>query len=134
MKFINLLKKELSELINKQMIFSLIFMLAIFFIMGNVMKSATSEIVEEAKSTKLSICNLDDSDFTKEMLDHFKSSGNEVNLIEADENDLASAFKNQKKLKSFAVIPKGFGEAVEKGEKPEILSVSKSRILPKQGL
>lgn len=125
MKFINLLKKELSELINKQMIFSLIFMLAIFFIMGNVMKSATSEIVEEAKSTKLSICNLDDSDFTKEMLDHFKSSGNEVNLIEADENDLASAFKNQKKLKSFAVIPKGFGEAVEKGEKPEILSVSK---------
>ena len=50
MKFINLLKKELSELINKQMIFSLIFTVAIFFIMGKVMESATSEIVEEAKS------------------------------------------------------------------------------------
>ena len=125
MKFINLLKKELSELINKQMIFSLIFMLAIFFIMGHVMESATSEIVEEAKSTTLHICNMDDSAFTGEMLDHFKANGNEINLVSAAEDDLASAFKAQKKLKSFVLIPKGFGEAVEKGEKPEVLSVSK---------
>lgn len=125
MKFINLLKKELSELINKQMIISLVFMLALFFIMGNVMQSATSEIAEEAKSTKLSICNLDNSDFTEEMLDYFKAKGNEIDLIAADENDLAAAFKNKKKLKSFVLIPEGFGEAAEKGEKPEVLSVSK---------
>ncbi len=125
MKFINLLKKELSELINKQMILSLVFMLAIFFIMGNVMKSATSEIVEEASSNKLSICNMDDSDFTKDMLEYFKSNGSKIDLITADEGDLASAFNNKSKLKSYVVIPKGFGEAVEKGEKPEVLSVSK---------
>ena len=125
MKFINLLKKELSELINKQMIFSLIFTVAIFFIMGNVMESATSEIVEEAKSNKLSICNMDDSAVTEEMIESFKESGSKVDLVTVEGDDYASAFKKQKKLKGFVVIPKGFGEAVEKGEKPEVYSVSK---------
>ena len=125
MKFINLLKKELSELINKQMIFSLIFTVAIFFIMGNVMESATSEIVEEAKSNKLSICNMDDSAVTEEMIESFKESGSKVNLVTVEGDNYASAFKKQKKLKGFVVIPKGFGEAVEKGEKPEVYSVSK---------
>jgi ABC-2 type transport system permease protein len=125
MKFINLLKKELSELINKQMIFSLIFTVAIFFIMGNVMESATSEIVEEAKSNKLSICNMDDSAVTEEMIESFKESGSKVDLVTVEGDNYASAFKKQKKLKGFVVIPKGFGEAVEKGEKPEVYSVSK---------
>lgn len=125
MKFINLLKKELSELINKQMIFSLIFTVAIFFIMGNVMESATSEIVEEAKSNKLSICNMDDSAVTEEMIESFKESGSKVDLVTVEGDNYASAFKKQKKLKGFMVIPKGFGEAVEKGEKPEVYSVSK---------
>lgn len=125
MKFINLLKKELSELINKQMIFSLIFTVAIFFIMGNVMESATSEIVEEAKSNKLSICNMDDSAVTEEMIESFKESGSKVDLVTVEGNNYASAFKKQKKLKGFVLIPKGFGEAVEKGEKPEVYSVSK---------
>lgn len=125
MKFINLLKKELSELVNKQMIFSLIFTVAIFFIMGNVMESATSEIIEEAKSNKLSICNMDDSPLAEEMIESFKESGSKVNLVTIEGDDFASVFKEQKKLKGFVVIPKGFGEAVEKGEKPEVFSVSK---------
>ena len=125
MKFINLLKKELSELINKQMIISLVVMLAIFFIMGNVMESATNEIFEEAKSHKVSICNMDDTDFTREMLESFKANGGEVNLVSVSGDDYASAFKEQKDLKSFVLIPEGFAEAVQKGEKPEVLSISK---------
>ena len=125
MKFINLLKKELSELINKQMIVSLVFVLSIFLIMGNVMQSATSDIVNDAKNPQINICNLDDSGITGEMLDFFNSNGSKVNFVDADENDLAAAFKDQKKLKSFVIIPKGFGEAVENGKKPEVLSVNK---------
>ena len=125
MKFINLLKKELSELINKQMIVSLVFVLSIFLIMGNVMQSATSDIVNDAKNPQINICNLDDSGIAGEMLDFFNSNGSKVNFVDADENDLAVAFKDQKKLKSFVIIPKGFGEAVENGKKPEVLSVNK---------
>ena len=125
MKFINLLKKELSELINKQMLISLVFVLSIFLIMGNVMQSATNEIVNDAKNPKINVCNMDNSDITKEMLEYFNSNGSKVNFVAADENDLSAPFKNQKKLKSYVVIPKGFGETVENGKKPEILSVNK---------
>ncbi|MBO4492814.1 MAG: ABC transporter permease, partial [Ruminococcus sp.] len=125
MKFINLLKKELSELINKQMLISLVFVLSIFLIMGNVMQSATNEIVNDAKNPQINLCNMDASDITKEMLEYFNSNGSKVNFVDADENDLAAPFKNQKKLKSYVVIPKGFGETLENGKKPEILSINK---------
>ena len=69
MKFINLLKKELSELINKQMLISLVFVLSVFLIMGNVMQSATNEIVNDAKNPQINLCNMDASDITKEMLE-----------------------------------------------------------------
>ena len=126
MKFINLLKKELSELINKQMIISLVVMLAIFFIMGNVMESATSEIVEEAKSqSKVKHLQYGRYRLHKEMIDSFKENGGEVNLVSVSGDDYASAFKEQKDLKSFVLIPEGFAEAVQKGEKPEVLSISR---------
>ena len=125
MKFINLLKKELSELINKQMLISLVFVLSVFLIMGNVMQSATNEIVNDAKNPQINLCNMDASDITKEMLEYFNSNGSKVNFVDADENDLAAPFKNQKKLKSYVVIPKGFGETLENGKKPEILSINK---------
>ena len=125
MKFINLLKKELSELINAQMIFTLVIMLGIFLLMGNFMQTATSEIVEEANSKTLSICNMDDSDFTAEMIESFKSEKTTVKEISVKNDDYASAFENDTKLKGYVIIPQGFGETLLKGEKPELLSVSK---------
>lgn len=125
MKFINLLKKELSELINKQMLISLVFILAIFLLMGNVMKSATNEIVSDAANPKINICDMDDTDFTNEMLSYFRSNGTEINTVTVTDDDFAEAFRKQKDLKSFVIIPQGFSEAVLSGKKPEILSVGK---------
>ncbi len=125
MKFINLLKKELSELINKQMIISLVFVLAVFLIMGNVMQSATTEMVKDANNPKINICNLDDTDFTNEMLSYFRSNNTDINNITLTDNDYASAFKDNKNLKSFVIIPQGFADEVLAGKKPEVLSVSK---------
>ena len=124
MKFINLLKKELSELINKQMIISLVFVLSIFLIMGNVMQSATNEIVNDAKNPQINVCDMDDTDFTHEMLNSFKSSDTKIKTVNVNGNDYASAFKD-KDIKSFVIIPKGFTESVNSGKKPEILSVNK---------
>ena len=125
MKFINLLKKELSELITKQMIVVLAAMLALFFIMGNVMESAANKVVEDAKSTKISICNMDDTEFTGKMLESFAADGAEINPVEVKGEDYASAFKDQKDLKGYVLIPQGFAETVQKGEKPEVLSITK---------
>ena len=92
MKFINLLKKELSELINAQMVFSLIFSLAIFVIMGNVMQSVTAEISEEASHPKINICDLDDTDFTNAMLDSFITEGSNVKIVSVKNDDYAAPF------------------------------------------
>ena len=124
MKFINLLKKELSELINKQMIISLVFVLAIFLLMGRVMESATNEIVEDARNPQINLCDQDDTDFTREMLDYFEEKGTKIKNISVSGSDYASAFKDSK-IKSFVIIPSGFTDEVKNGSKPEVLSVSR---------
>ena len=50
MKFINLLKKELAELINVQMILSLVVTMGIFMVLGGVMKSSIDEAVTPLKT------------------------------------------------------------------------------------
>ncbi len=124
MKFINLLKKELSELINAQMIFSLIFSLAIFMIMGNVMQSVTKEMADEAVNPKINICDLDDTDYTKTMIESFKEKGSNVTVVSVTNDDYAAALKDSD-IKSYVVIPKGFTEELENGKKPSVISVKK---------
>ncbi|WP_295066527.1 ABC transporter permease [Ruminococcus sp.] len=124
MKFINLLKKELSELINAQMIFSLIFSLAIFMIMGNVMQSVTQEIAEDAVNPKINICDLDDTDYTKSMIESFKEKGSNVTIVSVTNDDYAAALKGSD-IKSFVVIPKGFTDELKNGKKPSVISVNK---------
>ena len=48
MKFINLLKKELSELCNAQMFLGLLVAVIIFGLMGGIMKDSIDEVVEES--------------------------------------------------------------------------------------
>lgn len=124
MKFINLLKKELSELINAQMVFSLIFSLAIFVIMGNVMQSVTAEISEEASHPKINICDLDDTDFTNAMLDSFITEGSNVKIVSVKNDDYAAPFSGND-MKSYVIIPKGFTDEIKSGKKPEVISVSR---------
>lgn len=124
MKFINLLKKELSELINAQMIFSLIFSLAIFMIMGNVMQSVTQEIAEDAVNPKINICDLDDTNYTKSMIESFKEKGSNVTIVSVTNDDYAAALKGSD-IKSFVVIPKGFTDELKNGKKPSVISVNK---------
>ena len=124
MKFINLLKKELSELINAQMIFGLVFSLALFFILGNVMQSVTNEITEDSKHPKVNVCDLDDTDLTKDLISSLKESCEKVNIISVSGEDYAAPMKDND-LKGYVVIPKGFTESIEKGEKSELISVNK---------
>ena len=127
MKFINLLKKELSELINAQMIISLVFVLSIFLLTGNIMQSVTEEMSSEANNPKINVCDQDETDFTGDMLEYFKTNGYGVNMIKVSGDDYAAAFNDSDSLKSFVIIPEGFTDLVKGGEKPEILSVSKLR-------
>ena len=124
MKFINLLKKELSELVNAQMILGLVVSLTLFWLMGNVMQSVTNELVEDSKNTNVYVCDMDDSELTHELLSKLESDGAKVNRVTVNNDDYAAALKD-KDYKSFVVLPKGFADTVKEGKKPEVISVTK---------
>ncbi len=124
MKFINLLQKELKELINGQMILSLAVILAMLFIMGNITKSAINDVTEEAQNPKINISDRDDTDFTQNLIEVLKNSGAEIKVFETDGDNYADIL-SENDIKNIVIIPKGFTDSIEKGEKPEIITASR---------
>ena len=129
MKFINLLKKELAELINKQMILGLLLTLAILMIVGQVMTESIDTVTESAYS--INLMDADDTDFSHEIVDTLKkmedSSSNKIKLklIEKSDADYSSLMEKNN-LNSLIIIPEGFSEKVEAFDKSaELESVSK---------
>ena len=120
MKFINLLKKELAELINKQMILGLLLTLAILMIVGQVMTEAIDTVTESAYS--INLMDADDTDFSHEIVDTLKkmedSSSNKIKLklIEKSDADYSSLMEKNN-LNSLIIIPEGFSEKVEAFDK-----------------
>lgn len=122
MKFINLLKKELSELVNRQMIIGLAVTMAILMLVGNIMKSTISDAVSETYA--VSLCDRDDTEFTQSLIAALKSSGAEVRLYKS-EGDNYSAILKENDINSLIIIPEGFTDTLlNDGLAPELISVS----------
>ncbi len=124
MKFINLLKKELSELINVQMIATLGIMLMIFMIMGNIMTTAINDVVEDASHPSVNISDRDDTELSRQLISALEAADADVNVIESEGDDYA-AILNDNKIKNIVIIPEGFTKSIEAEEKPELISVAK---------
>lgn len=118
MKFINLLKKELIELINKQMIFGLVITCLILMAVGSVMGSAIDSAEESVSNVNL--CDMDNTEFTKSILSDLKAMN--VKVKQVDSNDFSSASSPEKAMKKYdisglIVIPKGFTDTIIKDGK-----------------
>lgn len=124
MKFINLLQKELKELINAQMILSLVVIFAMLGLMGNITKSAINNVTDEAKNPKINISDRDDTDFTKSLIEILKNSGAEVTVFDTDGDDYADILSGND-IKNIVILPEGFTENIQNGEKPEIITASR---------
>lgn len=124
MKFINLLKKELTELINVQMIATLAIMMTIFMIMGNLMTDAIQDVVDEASHPVINISDMDNTDLTKQLLSTLESAASEVNVFDVNSDDYAEVL-NSNNIKNLVIIPKGFTESISKNERPKLETVSK---------
>lgn len=92
MKFINLLKKELIELINKQMIFGLVITCLILMAVGSVMGSAIDSAEESVSNVNL--CDMDNTEFTKSILSDLKAMN--VKVKQVNSNDFSSASSPEK--------------------------------------
>lgn len=124
MKFINLFQKELKELINAQMIASLVLVVGILMIVGNIMQNAISDTIEESTNPKINISDRDDTEFTKSLIETLKSTGAVITEFDTEGDDYADILKKND-IKNLVIIPEGFTETIEKSECPEVLTVSR---------
>ena len=124
MKFVNLLKKELSELVNLQMILSLIVAFGIFMLLGNIMDTTIDEAKEETTNVTIRLSDRDDTEYTKKLIGGIEASGNTVKLYETSGDDYA-AILSDNDIKDMIIIPEGFTEDIKSGKKPKVLSVSR---------
>ena len=72
----HLLKKELSELLTKQLLISLVVSLAIMISLGFIMRNAFDS--EELTGDTIRIVDMDKTDFTGKVLERLKKKGYEI--------------------------------------------------------
>ena len=115
MKFGNLLKKELSELITKQAIISMVFVLVLFVFMGQIMGHSMEEGLD---TSTLNICIKDDSDFTKNVIDRIKADKTtELNIVDIQSDNYYDELERLD-LKYVVIIPEGYGDTIVNEKKP----------------
>ena len=115
MKFGNLLKKELSELITKQAIISMIFVLVLFVFMGQIMGRSMEKGFD---TSTLNICIKDDSDFTKNVINRIKADETtELNIVDIQSDNYYDELERLD-LKYVVIIPDGYGDTIVNEKKP----------------
>ena len=85
MKFFNLLKKELSELLTAQTIVTLVIVTGMLMMLGNLMKSTIKEAVENEYTITLS--DRDDTEFTHLLADTLEKSGATLKMVDTSGDD-----------------------------------------------
>ena len=109
MKFVNLLKKELRELLTKQMLVALVLPMIAYYFIGDFMGNVVNDIKESA--TNVTICNQDDSEFTKAILNTIEVTGNKVKLVDVQSDDYMAELKRLD-TDELVIIPEGFSKTV----------------------
>jgi ABC-2 type transport system permease protein len=112
MKFSILLRKELKEMLSVTTIATMFLMVFVLIFAGKAMSKAVDDVKKDA--TTITICDQDQTDFTKTMLDVMdKMEEMEVKRVEVNSDDYAKELKDSD-YKNVVIIPKGFTEQVEK--------------------
>jgi len=120
-KFSNLLIKEIRELINKQLIFSLLFTFILFYFIGQV---ARTEAKKAEAARRVAVLDLDRSAVSRGLLDNLRLIRFQVEELETQDKEEAIIRAQEKKLPFLLIIPPGLGEGVEKLETEEIETYS----------
>ncbi|MCR5015661.1 MAG: ABC transporter permease [Ruminococcus sp.] len=121
MKFFNLLKKELGELLTVQTILSLVIVSGMLMMVGNLMKSTIKEAVENEYTITLS--DRDNTDFTKQLAKALEESGATLKMVDSAGDDYSAILKDAD-TEALVIIPEGFTEKLENDERPEIISIA----------
>ncbi|MBQ8378155.1 MAG: ABC transporter permease [Oscillospiraceae bacterium] len=135
MKFFNLFKKELRELLTPTTIITTIGIMLILVFVGEAFGGIMGDVIEEA--SQVTICDQDNSEISKSIIKALTvSKVNEetglpeeydeelVKLVTLESDDYAKELKRLKE-NHVLIIPEGFGEKLMKGEKIELINLNK---------
>lgn len=121
MKFFNLLKKELAELINAQFVIMLVVYLVMLMTLGQVMNTTVTETLKQEYTVNIS--DRDSTDLTRSLIETLRQSGAEVNEYTTSGDGYAGMLDASGKT-AMIIIPEGFTEQFENDETPELISIS----------
>ncbi len=116
-KFSNLLLKEIKELINKQLVVSLVMMMAIFYFVGQMAKT---EMKKAAATQKISVMDLDGSELSQGLAAGLKAANFSIEWSREKDPEAAVGAAKLGDTYLLLIIPQGFGEAVARFEQKEI--------------
>ncbi|MFT3951800.1 MAG: ABC transporter permease [Oscillospiraceae bacterium] len=127
MKFIKLLQKELRELLTKQMLVTLVLTVGLFLFIGNLTGDAVDDA--EAKAGEITLCDQDNTAFTKDVVDLLKAAADEtdaeisVRVVDLQSDDYVAEM-NRLELTDLVIIPKGFTATIDAGKQAQVNYVS----------
>lgn len=124
MKFFNLLKKELTELINKEMILGIVVICVLFAIVGQVMQSSFDEMAKN--EYKINVMDCDDTDFTQSIFEDMKAMEVDITMIGKENSGKEfQQIMSENDIDSLVVIPEGFTrDLLENGDISSLTAVS----------
>lgn len=111
---IHLLKKELSELLNKQMLIGLLVSFILIVMLGFIMTSTVSDAIET--DGEIHIIDLDNTDFTGQITEKLESAGYTVKII--TENQPYEVILSEQNWNEAAVLPDGMTEKLFQQNQP----------------
>lgn len=110
MKFLTLLKKELRELLNFTTILTLVGSMVLLIALGGIMDNAVEEAI--SSEGEINICNMDDGEFSKAVIESLKTAGYDVTEVEMTKGDYAPQL-DELEIGSVVIIPENFSESIE---------------------
>jgi len=120
-KFLNLLIKEVKELVTLQLFISLLFTMFLFYFMGQMAKT---EMKKAMRTQKIAVLNLDDSPFSEQLIGNLKSANFQAEMVKSRDKQEAIDETKSSDTNLLLVIPQGFGQSLETQEVKEIETYS----------
>lgn len=120
-KFLNLLTKEIRELITLQLFISLLFTVFLFYFIGQMAKT---EMKRAMRIQKIAVLDLDMSTLSRQLTDSLPLANFQVEKLQGKSKEEAIAWTKASEINLLLVIPSGFDESVERLELKEMETYS----------
>ena len=113
--FLILVKKEVKELLTRQLLISIAAMLLVFHVIGKV--TGTQNKASELRDSGVAVLDLDGSSLSKNVIGRLSKSGYRVKTVSSPDIEAALAAPEYKDENFFMLLPAGLQKGLDAGKK-----------------